>query len=275
MKVKLYSLLIKFICVVVSCSESTPNKEEIPVPDDYTLVWNDEFDYSGLPDNTKWNYDTGNHGWGNQELQNYLADTQETASVDNGVLTITAMQIIRGQEKEFISARMVTRDKGDWLYGRIDVRAKLPRGRGTWPAIWMLPTDWEYGNWPKSGEIDIMEHVGYNQGTIYGTVHTGAFNHTQGTQKGGSIMAPMASDEFLVYSILWDELKIDFFIDNRLYFTFQNTGKSSNEWPFDKRFHLILNIAVGGAWGGAQGVDESVFPQNMQVDYVRVFQKNK
>jgi len=152
------------------------------------------------------------------------------------------------------------------------VRAKLPKGRGTWPAIWMLPTDWEYGNWPRSGEIDIMEHVGYDQGNIHGTVHTDAFNHTKGTQRGGSIMAPMASEEFLVYSINWDAEKIDFYIDNRLYFTFENTGKGFSEWPFDKRFHLILNIAVGGAWGGAQGVDESIFPQTMQIDYVRVFQ---
>lgn len=258
----------------IGCKEDEKS-DEIVAPSGYKLVWNDEFDYTGLPDSDKWGYDVGNHGWGNQELQNYLADTKETANVEGGNLTITAFILERDNRKEYMSSRMVTREKGDWLYGRIDVRAKMPRGVGTWPAIWMLPTDWEYGGWPRSGEIDIMEHVGYDHGNVHATVHTEAFNHSIGTQRGGSVELPKVSDEFHVYSIVWDADKIGFMVDENLYFTFLNSGRGSAEWPFDKRFHLILNIAIGGTWGGRDGVDDSIFPTSMVVDYVRVFQREE
>jgi len=277
MKSKNIALVIIFFSTFAfGCSkDENVNEPKTEVKDStsiegFNLVWNDEFDVNGIPDDTKWSYDLGGNGWGNDELQYYTSDPVNVR-VKDGKLEIEA-HYYKDAAIKYTSARLVTRQKGDWLYGKIDVKAKIPTGKGTWPAIWMLPTDWEYGNWPRSGEIDIMEHVGYDQGNIHGTVHTDAFNHTKGTQRGGSIMAPMASEEFLVYSINWDAEKIDFYIDNRLYFTFENTGKGFSEWPFDKRFHLILNIAVGGAWGGAQGVDESIFPQTMQIDYVRVFQ---
>ena len=235
------------------------------------LVWSDEFEYSGLPDETKWSYDVGGHGWGNNESQYYTEARTENVRVENGVLTIEA----RKEDFEgsgYTSTRLVSRNKGDWKYGRFEIRAKLPSGRGTWPAIWMLPTDWVYGGWPASGEIDIMEHVGYDMNRIHGTIHTEAFNHTKGTQVGRSVLASDVASEFHVYSLEWWPDRIDIFLDGEKYFTVSDNGTGFAAWPFDQRFHLLLNIAVGGAWGGAQGIDDSIFPQRMEVDYVRVYE---
>lgn len=235
------------------------------------LVWSDEFNYTGLPDSSKWSYDVGGHGWGNREKQFYTDSRKENASVQNGVLTITARRE-NFNDAAYTSARLVTKNKGDWKYGRIEVKAKLPKGRGTWPAIWMLPTEWKYGKWPESGEIDIMEHVGYLPDSIFGTVHTGTYNHSIGTQKGKDIYANDVEEAFHVYALEWNENQVRIYFDKKLYFTFDNEKKSAREWPFDQKFHLILNIAVGGTWGGKEGTDDSVFPQKMEVDYVRVYQ---
>lgn len=244
--------------------------------DGYELVWSDEFDYNGLPDKNKWSYDIGNGcpnvcGWGNNELEYYTDSRLENARVGDGYLTISAIKE-KFESNDYTSARLVTKGKGDWLYGKIEVRAKLPSGKGTWPAIWMLSTDWSYGGWPESGEIDIMEHVGYEPDKIYGTVHTKAYNHSIGTQKGGEVTIPDCEDEFHIYSIEWTYRQIDFFVDDQKFFTFVKQ-EGADKWPFDKRFHLLLNLAVGGDWGGTQGIDESIFPQEMNVDYVRVYQR--
>jgi beta-glucanase (GH16 family) len=237
----------------------------------YNLVWSDEFDYTGLPDTTKWSYDVGGGGWGNQELQYYTYRRTDNARVENGKLIIEAIkESYSGMN--YTSARLVTKNHGDWLYGKIEVRAMLPKGRGTWPAIWMLPTDWEYGGWPSSGEIDIMEHVGYDEGRVHGTVHTEAYNNMLGTQQGNSVILNDATTAFHLYAIEWTPIKIDFFIDGVKYFTFYKYADDFKKWPFNKRFHLIMNIAVGGSWGGAQGVDPYVFPTSMEVDFVRVYQ---
>lgn len=266
-KMKLISLfpIILIILALSSCQ---------PKPTKYKLVWSDEFDYTGLPDAQKWTYDTeGNSwGWGNHELQYYTSENINNAMVSDGTLKIVARKE-SFNEKDYTSARLITKKKGDWKYGRFEIRAKLPEGRGLWPAIWMLPTKWRYGNWPKSGEIDIMENVGYNPDSIFCTVHTGAYNHTLGTQVGTKIYAPDNRDVFHVYSIEWDETSIKGFIDNTPYFSFQKQSDDSDEWPFDKRFHILLNLAVGGDWGGAKGVDNSIFPAAMELDYVRVYQK--
>jgi len=234
------------------------------------LVWFDEFDYTGLPASDKWGYDVGGSGWGNNELQYYTENRTENARVENGNLIIEAHKENYGG-KSYTSARLLTKAKGDWKNGRLEVKAKLPGGKGTWPAIWMLPTDWVYGGWPASGEIDIMEYVGYDPGVVHGTVHTQAFNHSIGTQQGNSINVADAESNFHVYAIEWDQDKIDFFVDDTKYFTFTNQG-GWEKWPFDQRFHLLLNIAVGGDWGGVQGVDDNIFPVKMEVDYVRVYQ---
>lgn len=240
--------------------------------EEMTLVWGDEFSTDGLPDPSKWSYDVGGHGWGNNELQYYTENRLENARVEGGVLVIEAIKEPFGRTNQYTSARLVSRQKGDWLYGRFEIRAKLPRGRGTWPAIWMLPTDWVYGGWPDSGEIDIMEHVGYDMQRVHGTVHTKDYNHSIGTQVGSSVVASNVDTEFHTYSMEWRPNRIDIFMDGQQYFTFANEGEGFSKWPFDQRFHLILNIAVGGSWGGAQGVDDSIFPQRMEVDYVRVYE---
>ena len=240
------------------------------------LVWSDEFNYTGLPDSTKWGYDLGNGcpnvcGWGNNELQYYNANRVQNARVLQGNLTIEAHQEKMGG-MEYTSARMVSRKKGDWTYGRIEVRALLPKGRGTWPAIWMLPTDWAYGGWPASGEIDIMEFVGYEPDSLYGTVHTENFNHVKGTQVSGRIHSSTLSSSFHTYGIEWDTEKVDFLFDGKVFHSFLNRKDGFKSWPFDRNFHLILNLAVGGNWGGKKGVDTSIWPQKMLVDYVRVYQ---
>lgn len=236
------------------------------------LVWSDEFNNNGAPDSTKWNYDLGgNNGWGNNEQQAYTRSAKNVR-VENGNLIIEAHRdSIEG--KAFSSTRIISKHKGDWLYGRIEVRAKLPYGRGTWPAIWMLPTDWEYGGWPSSGEIDIMEHVGYNQGSVHGSIHTETYNHVKHTEKTGIIAISDVADSFHIYAVNWSADKIEFFVDDTIYYV-ADRGKSDTykEWPFNKRFHLLMNIAVGGNWGGKEGVDESIWPQKMEIDYVRVYQ---
>jgi beta-glucanase (GH16 family) len=240
------------------------------------LVWSDEFDYQGVPNPSKWGYDLGDGcpsacGWGNNEAEYYTNNTKN-ARVENGMLIIEARKDSAGG-KAYTSARLVTKYKGDWKYGRIEVRAKLPRGKGTWPAIWMLSTDWNYGGWPTSGEIDIMEHVGYDQGVIHGTLHSEKYNHVKQTQQEGKTTVADCSDAFHVYAVNWTENQIDFSIDNNIYHSVKrNPQDDFHGWPFDQRFHLILNIAVGGNWGGQQGIDPNIWPQQMVVDYVRVYQ---
>lgn len=244
-----------------------------PALAEWELVWSDEFDTDGSPDATKWGYDIGrgDWGWGNNEAQ-YYTNNLNNARVENGRLIIEARRESMGGA-DYTSARMVTRNRGDWLYGRIEVRAKMPYGRGTWPAIWMLPTDWEYGGWPHSGEIDIMEHVGFDLGRIHGTIHTNSFNHMINTHRGGDTIRNDLHTEFYTYAIEWDEDRIVWFVDDEQYFEFERqAGWGSSQWPFDRRFHLILNIAIGGTWGGQQGIDDDIFPTTMEVEYVRVYQ---
>jgi len=240
----------------------------------YELVWSDEFDYEGLPDPVKWGYDTGGHGWGNNELQYYTNDGN--ARVEGGRLIIEGRAEEMGG-REYTSARLVTRNKGDWLYGKIEVSAKIPSGLGTWPAIWMLPTDWVYGGWPDSGEIDIMEHVGFDQNNIHASVHTKAFHHSINTHKSnGGVRISGVSDEFKVYSIEWLPDRIFFFIDGEQVYEYDPsryvTEVNYTHWPYDKRFHLLINIALGGNWGGARGFDNDMLPVTMEVEYVRVYQ---
>lgn len=240
------------------------------------LVWSDEFNHSGLLDSTKWGYDLGrgcpqNCGWGNNELQYYTVARKENARVENGCLIIEAHKE-NFSDAKYTSARVVSKNKGDWKYGRIEVKAKLPAGTGMWPAIWMLPTKWEYGGWPKSGEIDIMENVGYWPDSVLSTVHTNAYNGMLGTQKTSGIRLPDNATVFHVYAIEWTKEKIRFFVDDTLISEFLNDHKGFDTWPYDKEFHLLMNIAVGGNWGGKFGVDDKIFPQKMMIDYVRVYQ---
>jgi beta-glucanase (GH16 family) len=242
-----------------------------PVKDEYKLVWSDEFNYRGLPDKSKWDYDIGGSGWGNQELQFYTASRAENARVEKGHLIIEARKENR-EGMKYTSARLVTKGKADWEYGRIEVKAKLPSGRGTWPAIWMLGATNPF-NWPDDGEIDIMEHVGFNQGTIHGSVHCKKYYHTIGTQKTNTTIVADCSTAFHIYATEWDADSLRIMIDNKVFFRFANEHTGYDAWPFDNKMYLLLNIAIGGGWGGQKGVDDNMFPRKMEIDYVRVYQK--
>ena len=275
-------LLLAFLLTAIAqfgfYSQSTTPAEQKANKSDakWQLVWADEFNNTGLPDPAKWSYDVGGHGWGNKELQYYTEKRKENARVENGSLVIEARRE-DWQNREYTSARLVSKAKGDWTYGRFEVRAKLPTGKGAWPAIWMLPTAKTYGGWPSSGEIDIMEQVGFEPHVVHASVHTKSYHHSIGTQKTAKIIVPTATTEFNVYAVEWMPEEIRGYADGQHYFTFKNerlTNSSADyqQWPFDQPFHLLLNIAVGGTWGGAQGVDQTIWPQRLDIDYVRVYQ---
>lgn len=268
MKHDIQRILISIVLISGILPQSLPSQN-----DGWKLVWSDEFEYTGLPDSTKWGFNTqGNtYGWGNNELQWYTDRDIDNARVCNGILRITA-QKEESNGKQYTSARLRTKDKGDWLYTKVEVRAKLPAGRGTWPAIWMLPTDSKYGGWPKCGEIDIMEHVGFSPDSVFSTVHTETYNHLKGTQVGKSIYAPLVTNQFHIYTMEWGKHQIRSYIDGIHYFTFDKRP-GVDVWPFDQPFHLLLNLAIGGGLGGIKGVDDTLFPHHFDIDYVRIYQK--
>lgn len=246
-----------------------------PLPVDaskpYKLVWKDNFSGKQI-DTTKWSFDIWPAFKANKEEQAYT-DFPENVRVSNGKLVITALKK-QYNNASYTSGRLVTKHKGDWLYGKIEVRAKLPQGVGVWPAIWMLPTESMYGRWPKSGEIDIMEFVGFEKDTVHSTIHTEAFNHKIKTDKGSATKLKETKDGFHIYGCIWNKDRMDFFVDGEKYFSFENDQQgNSATWPFNRPFHLILNLAIGGSWGGTHGIDNSIFPQDFVVDWVKVYQK--
>lgn len=259
-----------------SSSSSSQDKSSTQAELSYELVWQDEFEYQGLPDPTKWKYDTeGNEaGWGNYEAQHYTEANEKNAFVENGILSINALnEPFEG--KEYTSARLIS--VADWEYGKIEVNAKLPAAVGTWSAIWMMPGGWTFseGNWPDIGEIDIMEHVGHDPGIIHASAHSKDYQWQEQTQQTATIHIPEVSSEFHSYILEWTPDAILAFVDDSLYFEYRNEGLGESKWPYDKPFYIILNVAVGGAWGSMNGIDKEAFPQTMEVDYVRVYQKNK
>ncbi len=243
-----------------------------PQKPEWEIVWSDEFNYTGLPDTAKWDYDIGNtDGWGNSELQYYTYKKKENARVENGHLIIEARKE-KVDSFNYTSARLLTRNKASWQYGKIEVRAMIPKGKGSWSAIWTMADSIRV--WPDDGEIDIMEHVGWNQGYIHGTIHCNKYYHSIGTQKTDTLFVADCSSAFHVYSLEWNEEIIKVAVDEKVFFSFTNEKKGYEYWPFDNKMFLILNIAVGGGWGGEKGVDDSIFPTQMKIDYVRVYQKN-
>ncbi len=235
------------------------------------LIWSDEFDYTGLPDPAKWNMETGGGGWGNNELQ-YYTDSINNASVDNGILTITAREEQYGGN-DYTSARINTQNKFDFKYGRIEARIKLPFGQGLWPAFWMLGANYSSVGWPSCGEIDIMELVG---GTVSGgdnTVHATLHWDNNGAHadygESYSLPSGIFADDFHIFSVEWDDQEIKAFVDDTQYFVIDITDAGLSEFHND--FFVILNLAVGGNWPGPPNAS-TTFPQTMEVDYVRVFQ---
>ena len=278
-------LLLPFLLLSLSCKSTTeaqddPNNNPDQIPDlpGYTLVWNDEFDGTHVA-TTRWNFEVNGWGGGNNELQ-YYTDREENAFVQDGFLHIVARdEEYTGPDgtRQFTSARMTTKNKGDWKYGRLDVRAKLPYGQGLWPAIWMMPTNSVYGGWPASGEIDIMELLGHDPRRVYGTLHYGG-TPPDNRSSGGNFVLPSGSFStgFHLFTLEWDSLQFRWSVDGREPYLTLNDWYTENgiyPAPFDQEFFMILNVAVGGNWP-ADPNDSTVFPQEMVVDYVRVYKKN-
>jgi beta-glucanase (GH16 family) len=261
---------VAMLLAVMGLACLAPARSQPPTAE--RLVWQDEFDRDGLPDPARWSYDVGGHGWGNKEPQFYTADRPENARVERGVLVIEARQE-PWQGAPYTSARLVTRGKGDWTYGRIEVRAKLPRGRGSWPAIWMLATLPDR-RWPDDGEIDVMEHVGFDHGVVHGSVHTRKYHHTIGTQRTSRTTVADVSEAFHVYALDWRPDRIGVLVDGREFFHFDRDAGGRDVWPFDGPFHLLLNVAVGGNWGGQRGIDPATLSYRFEIDYVRMYQRD-
>ena len=244
----------------------------IVAPEGYELVWNDEFNAGSMPDMDSWSYETGTgvDGWGNNELQNYVAGSvngENLANIKDGIFSITAKKI----GSTVYSIRINTKES--WTYGYFEARLKLPKGKGTWPAFWMMPKN--FTSWPADGEIDIMEEVGYRPNYVSSAIHCKAYNGSLGNQKVGEKFISTAESDFHIYALEWTENSINTYVDGELIFTYNNDGKGKDTWPFNQPFYIKLNLAWGGNWGGAQGVDESALPATYEIDYVRVFQKIK
>ena len=247
------------------------------LPSDAKLVWSDEFDGAAI-DGAKWSFDTHRNkdGWYNDEAQYYSADRPANARVEDGRLIIEARhdpekirKLADWGGQKYSSARMVTKGKAAWTYGFYEIRAKLPCARGTWPAIWMLP---EAGGWPDGGEIDILEHVGSRPNFAHANLHTGLFNHVKGTGRGAEIALPTSCSAFHRYQLDWRPDVITIGIDDRAYFRVRNDQPGGRgAWPFDRPFHMILNLAIGGGWAGSRGIDDEAMPEALEVDYVRVW----
>ena len=241
--------------------------------DGYTLVWSDEFDKDGAPDPAKWTHDTHANklGWYNKELQYYSADRLENARVEGGRLIIEARRETLSDRADhggqrYSSARLITKGKAEWAYGFFEIRAKLPCGKGSWPAIWMLGAT---AGWPDGGEIDIMEHVGKTPGDVFGTIHNRSTVGTYG--KGSQVRVPDACEAFHDYQLVWAPDTISLAVDGKPYHRYTNDKTGSAQWPFDQPQYLLLNLAVGGAMGGE--VDDAIFPIRFEIDHVRVYQR--
>lgn len=234
----------------------------------WKLIWSDDFDYNGLPDPKKWDYEVGLIR--NDEKQYYTRARRENARVENGNLILEARRE-PFEKASFTAASINTLGKFTFQYGRIEVCALLPDTLGTWPAVWMMGEDIGRVGWPRCGEIDIMEHVAHNPGVVHATVHQVEANGTGHWSKGGTRPVPDFAKAFHTYAVEWSKEKLDFFIDDAKFFTFPYEGPA--RWTFDRRMYLLLNLAIGGSWGGQKGIDESKFPQQYRIAFARVYQR--
>jgi beta-glucanase (GH16 family) len=259
-------------------SNDYPAEGPLRRPPSAVLVWSDEFSGNKI-NRAKWVFDTSRNkaGWYNQELQ-YYAEGSRNTRVANGKLVIEARRerlpsLRDWGGQNYTSAKIMTKGLASWTYGFFEVRAKLPCARGTWPAIWMLP---DKGSWPEGGEIDIMEHVGSNPNVVHATLHTALFTHSKGTQRGATTQVPTSCSAFHTYQLDWRPDSITIGVDGRAYMRIRNDQPGGRgAWPFDAPFHMILNLAIGGSWAGAKGIDDAALPQRMEVDYVRVWQAGR
>ena len=268
---------------VISVSQTAAAQSAYYAPDGYTLVWNDEFDgnygyapnENGIPrtelNPNDWTHEVKSSGWVNHELQNYVnhktPEGKLVTELRDGKLRITALK----ENGKIYSGRVYAKVKEGWKYGYIEASIKLPKGKGTWPAFWMMPVN--FRSWPADGEIDIMEEVGYHPDYVSSSLHANAHVHSNNTQVTHEMLCQGAEGEFHTYAILWTAQNITTYVDGKVQLSYDNRGKGRDDWPYDDPFYVIFNLAWGGDWGGAQGVDEGALPVTMEVDYIRVFQK--
>ncbi len=264
-----------FLCAILAGAALQAGCAEAKAPAGYHLVWSDEFDAGTQPDPAKWRYDTvrNKDGWWNKEAQYYSANRSENARIENGRLVIevrredlSAMPDFGGQK--YSSARLITDGKAEWTYGFFEIRARLVCNRGGWPAIWLMGQ-----NWPKGGEIDIMEQLGFDPSTVYGTAHTpdSVAHHTPSGEQQ-TISEPCTA--FHDYQVEWKPDAVTFMLDGKPYHTYRKPENATAEtWPFDRPEYMLLNVAMGGDWAGQKGIDDQALPARMEVDYVRVYQK--
>jgi len=269
--------LLAAAALLCACAElpwraHTSAGKPLALPVDYRLVWADEFDRPGLPDARRWIHDTGRNkdGWYNKEQQYYSGPRAENAVVRDGRLVITARKESLPDRPDwggqrYTSARLITRGQADWTYGFFEIRARMPCGKGTWPAIWTVGSG---GRWPGDGELDILEHLGSRPERVFSTVHTRAGSGGHG--QGAEIDLPSACGRFHDYQMLWTPDAIRFGVDGVEHFRYPNPHTGHDAWPFDAPQFLILNIAIGGDLGGP--VDDTIFPVTMEVEHVRVYQ---
>ena len=247
-------LLLLFFCFVLQA-----------YPQKYVKVWSDEFNTPGMPDSTKWNF-LHQKGF-NAELQYYTNKQSKNAWIEDGSLIIELRKETH-LTANYTSAMLVSKLKGDWLYGKFEIRAKVPGGSGSWPAIWMMPTDDAYGNWPKSGEIDIMEYIGVEPDNLYFTTHYQGITGTH-SQSGISKVISQPYDKYITFTLVWTPTKLEWYADGKLCHSYTKTSDDPKVWPYNKRFFLMLNLAYGG-WGGL--ADDTKLPHQFLIDYVRVYQ---
>lgn len=246
--------------------EGAVDPNDITTPAGYKLVWHDEFVGSSL--GSDWTHEVQNAGWVNSELQAYVNNDRAT-NVANGVLNITCYKDNSGR---ICSGRIYAHPKTGWTYGWFEARIKLPSGKGTWPAFWMMPVNFN-NDWPASGENDIMEEVGYDPNNVHSTIHCTAYNNGGTAKESATKHVDNAEGGWHVYACEWTEDYMSYYVDGEKYFTYTPDNKTKTYWPFNQPFYIILNLAWGGSWGGLQGTDEKALPATMKVDYVRVFQK--
>ena len=255
----------------ISITQEAAAQSAYYAPEGYSLVWQDEFDKGSELNANDWTHEVKNSGWVNNELQNYVnhktPEGRLVTQIKNGALHITALK----ENGKVYSGRVYAKVKEGWKYGYIEASIKLPKGKGTWPAFWMMPVN--FRSWPADGEIDIMEEVGYHPDYVSSSLHATDHVHSNGTQVTHEMKCAGAEGEFHTYAILWTAQNITTYVDGKVQLSYDNKGKGRSDWPYEDPFYVIFNLAWGGDWGGAQGVDEGALPATMEVDYIRVFQK--
>ncbi|MDE2126676.1 MAG: glycoside hydrolase family 16 protein [Armatimonadetes bacterium] len=262
--------MIQLLLVLLARPPALQVAAAVPKEPGYHLIWHDEFSGNGLPDPKKWGWEVGMLR--NHEAEYYTKDRLANARVENGHLTITGIhEPYKGAQ--FTSASLQTHDTFSFEYGRLEVRAKLPGGSGTWPAIWLMGEDVGQTGWPRCGELDVMEHVAFDAAGIHGTVHLPHPDGQGQASAGGTVQAPDCTTAWHVYGMNWSPQAISFSLDGKPYFRYPYSGPQS--WVFDKPMYLIINLAIGGDWGGQHGLDPAAYPQKFQIDYVRVWQKDR